>query len=204
LVFLITHEGNDHPQIAGFRAFETLGTGKLATIGTPVATTAPPAATTPPADANGGADGGDGGGGAATTAAPTSAPTTAAPTTAALPPAVLVAAPTQLAFDATMENTVVPINITNSGGQAANIVIQPPTGPAAAFLKFTTITGTVPAAGALPVSVQLASLNYTAQPIQGTFNIAYNGTVLPITFAVAPQPAPTIAFTSPPVRLAKP
>jgi ribose/xylose/arabinose/galactoside ABC-type transport system permease subunit len=36
LVFLITHEGNDHPSISGFRAFETLGTGKLATIGTPV------------------------------------------------------------------------------------------------------------------------------------------------------------------------
>jgi ribose transport system permease protein len=36
LVYYITHEGNDHPQIVGFRAFETLGTGKLATIGTPV------------------------------------------------------------------------------------------------------------------------------------------------------------------------
>jgi galactofuranose transport system permease protein len=36
LVYYITHEGNDHPQIAGFRTFETLGTGKLATIGTPV------------------------------------------------------------------------------------------------------------------------------------------------------------------------
>jgi galactofuranose transport system permease protein len=36
VVYYITHEGNDHPQIAGFRAFETLGTGKLATIGTPV------------------------------------------------------------------------------------------------------------------------------------------------------------------------
>jgi galactofuranose transport system permease protein len=36
LVYYITHEGNDHPSIAGFRAFETLGTGKLATIGTPV------------------------------------------------------------------------------------------------------------------------------------------------------------------------
>jgi galactofuranose transport system permease protein len=36
LVFLITHEGNDHPSIIGFRVFETLGTGKLGTIGTPV------------------------------------------------------------------------------------------------------------------------------------------------------------------------
>jgi ribose/xylose/arabinose/galactoside ABC-type transport system permease subunit len=36
LVYFITHEGNDHPVIAGFRVFETLGTGKLATIGTPV------------------------------------------------------------------------------------------------------------------------------------------------------------------------
>jgi ribose/xylose/arabinose/galactoside ABC-type transport system permease subunit len=36
LVFLITHEGNDHPSIAGFRVFEVLGTGKLLTIGTPV------------------------------------------------------------------------------------------------------------------------------------------------------------------------
>jgi len=36
LVFYITHEGNDHPRIEGFRVFETLGTGKLATIGTPV------------------------------------------------------------------------------------------------------------------------------------------------------------------------
>jgi ribose/xylose/arabinose/galactoside ABC-type transport system permease subunit len=36
LVLYITHEGNDHPSIIGFRAFETLGTGKLATIGTPV------------------------------------------------------------------------------------------------------------------------------------------------------------------------
>jgi ribose/xylose/arabinose/galactoside ABC-type transport system permease subunit len=36
LVYFITHEGNDHPSIVGFRAFETLGTGKLATVGTPV------------------------------------------------------------------------------------------------------------------------------------------------------------------------
>jgi len=36
LVFLITHEGNDHPSIEGFRVFEVLGTGQLATIGTPV------------------------------------------------------------------------------------------------------------------------------------------------------------------------
>jgi ribose/xylose/arabinose/galactoside ABC-type transport system permease subunit len=36
LVLYITHEGNDHPTIGGFRAFETLGTGKLATVGTPV------------------------------------------------------------------------------------------------------------------------------------------------------------------------
>jgi ribose transport system permease protein len=36
LVLYITHEGNDHPSIVGFRAFETLGTGKLATVGTPV------------------------------------------------------------------------------------------------------------------------------------------------------------------------
>jgi ribose/xylose/arabinose/galactoside ABC-type transport system permease subunit len=36
LVLYITHEGNDHPVIAGFRVFETLGTGKLATVGTPV------------------------------------------------------------------------------------------------------------------------------------------------------------------------
>jgi ribose/xylose/arabinose/galactoside ABC-type transport system permease subunit len=36
LVFLITHEGNDHPSIVGFRAFETLGTGRLLTLGTPV------------------------------------------------------------------------------------------------------------------------------------------------------------------------
>jgi ribose/xylose/arabinose/galactoside ABC-type transport system permease subunit len=36
LVYFITHEGNDHPSIAGFRVFETLGTGRLATLGTPV------------------------------------------------------------------------------------------------------------------------------------------------------------------------
>ena len=36
LVFFITHEGNDHPSIAGFRVFEVLGTGRLLTIGTPV------------------------------------------------------------------------------------------------------------------------------------------------------------------------
>jgi galactofuranose transport system permease protein len=36
LVLLITHEGNDHPVIDGSRGFEVLGTGKLATIGTPV------------------------------------------------------------------------------------------------------------------------------------------------------------------------
>jgi ribose/xylose/arabinose/galactoside ABC-type transport system permease subunit len=36
LVFFITNEGNDHPLIAGFRVFETLGTGQLLTIGTPV------------------------------------------------------------------------------------------------------------------------------------------------------------------------
>jgi ribose/xylose/arabinose/galactoside ABC-type transport system permease subunit len=36
LVLYITHEGNDHPSITGFRVFETPGTGKLATIGTPV------------------------------------------------------------------------------------------------------------------------------------------------------------------------
>ena len=36
LVFYITHEGNDHPLIQGFRVFETFGTGKLLTVGTPV------------------------------------------------------------------------------------------------------------------------------------------------------------------------
>ncbi|MET0423216.1 MAG: ABC transporter permease [Actinoplanes sp.] len=36
LVFFITHEGNDHPRIEDFRVFETLGTGALLTIGTPV------------------------------------------------------------------------------------------------------------------------------------------------------------------------
>jgi ribose transport system permease protein len=36
LVLYITHEGNDHPSIESFRTFETFGTGKLATIGTPV------------------------------------------------------------------------------------------------------------------------------------------------------------------------
>ncbi|MCU7726062.1 ABC transporter permease [Actinoplanes sp. KI2] len=36
LVFYITHEGNDHPKIQGRLAFEALGTGSLATIGTPV------------------------------------------------------------------------------------------------------------------------------------------------------------------------
>jgi ribose/xylose/arabinose/galactoside ABC-type transport system permease subunit len=36
LVFYITHEGNDHPRIEEFRSFETLGTGSLLTIGTPV------------------------------------------------------------------------------------------------------------------------------------------------------------------------
>jgi ribose/xylose/arabinose/galactoside ABC-type transport system permease subunit len=36
LVFYITHEGNDHPRIEGRLAFEALGTGSLATIGTPV------------------------------------------------------------------------------------------------------------------------------------------------------------------------
>lgn len=36
LVYFITHEGNDHPLISGFKVFETFGTGKLATVGTPV------------------------------------------------------------------------------------------------------------------------------------------------------------------------
>lgn len=170
------------------------------------------AVTTPPASgANNGATGGSGGSGgsggdngggggdsaATTPAATTAAPTTPAATTAAIPPAVLVAAPTQLAFDATMENTVVQINVSNSGGEAANITIVQPTGPAAGFLKFTSLTGTVPAGGALPIPVQLVALNYTAQAISGSFSIVYNGTALPIAFSVAPQPAPTIAFTSP-------
>ena len=36
LVFLITHEGNDVPQVPGFKVFEVLGTGSLAGIGNPV------------------------------------------------------------------------------------------------------------------------------------------------------------------------
>jgi len=36
LVYYITNEGNDHPKIEGRLAFEALGTGSLATIGTPV------------------------------------------------------------------------------------------------------------------------------------------------------------------------
>lgn len=36
LVFLITHEGNDVPQVPGQKLFEVLGTGRLATVGTPV------------------------------------------------------------------------------------------------------------------------------------------------------------------------
>jgi ribose transport system permease protein len=36
LVFLITHEGNDVPQVPGFKVFEVLGTGSLAKIGNPV------------------------------------------------------------------------------------------------------------------------------------------------------------------------
>ena len=36
LVYYITNEGNDHPRIEGRLAFEALGTGSLATIGTPV------------------------------------------------------------------------------------------------------------------------------------------------------------------------
>jgi ribose/xylose/arabinose/galactoside ABC-type transport system permease subunit len=36
LVFLITHEGNDVPQVPGFKVFEILGTGSLLGIGDPV------------------------------------------------------------------------------------------------------------------------------------------------------------------------
>ncbi|GAB2595338.1 ABC transporter permease [Microlunatus antarcticus] len=36
LVFLITHEGNDVPQIPGFKVFEILGTGSFLGIGNPV------------------------------------------------------------------------------------------------------------------------------------------------------------------------
>ena len=36
LVFLITHEGNDVPQVPGFKVFEVLGTGSLLGIGNPV------------------------------------------------------------------------------------------------------------------------------------------------------------------------
>ena len=36
LVFLITHEGNDVPQIPGFKVFEILGTGSFLRIGNPV------------------------------------------------------------------------------------------------------------------------------------------------------------------------
>ena len=36
LVFLITHEGNDVPQIPGFKLFEILGTGSFLGIGNPV------------------------------------------------------------------------------------------------------------------------------------------------------------------------
>ncbi|GAA3569400.1 ABC transporter permease [Microlunatus spumicola] len=36
LVFLITHEGNDVPQIPGFKVFEILGTGSFIGIGNPV------------------------------------------------------------------------------------------------------------------------------------------------------------------------
>jgi ribose/xylose/arabinose/galactoside ABC-type transport system permease subunit len=36
LVFLITHEGNDVPQVPGFKVFEVLGTGSFLGIGNPV------------------------------------------------------------------------------------------------------------------------------------------------------------------------
>ena len=36
LVFLITHEGNDVPQVPGFKVFEVLGTGSFIGIGNPV------------------------------------------------------------------------------------------------------------------------------------------------------------------------
>jgi len=36
IVYAITNEGNEHPTIAGHRTFEVFGTGRLATIGTPV------------------------------------------------------------------------------------------------------------------------------------------------------------------------
>lgn len=36
LVYYITDEGNDHPRVPGTEAFTALGTGKFATIGTPV------------------------------------------------------------------------------------------------------------------------------------------------------------------------
>ena len=36
VVYYITKEGDQHPLVPGHKAFETLGTGKLATIGTPV------------------------------------------------------------------------------------------------------------------------------------------------------------------------
>ena len=36
LVYYITDEGNHHPRVPGTPAFEAVGTGKLATIGTPV------------------------------------------------------------------------------------------------------------------------------------------------------------------------
>ena len=36
LVFLITHEGNDVPQVPGFKVFEVLGTGSFLGVGNPV------------------------------------------------------------------------------------------------------------------------------------------------------------------------
>lgn len=173
----------------------TVPTGQGGVSGaTPAATT--PAATVPPANGDAGA-GAVAGAGASDPASGGAGAPAPAPTTPALAPAVLAAAPAQLAFDATMENTVATIQLTNSGALPANFVIQPPTGPAAAYLKFPVPSGTVPAAGALPIQVQLSALNYGTAPVQGAFNIAYGGTVLQITFSVVPQPLPAVQFTSP-------
>lgn len=177
-----------------------------------VAATPSPVATTPPANAasggsgaaagsgsdsaaGGAAAGGAAAGGAA--GATTPAATTPAVTTPAGPPPLLVAAPNQLAFDATMDGTIVPINLTNAGTSPINFTVQPPAGAASAYLKFSALTGTVPAGAALPFQVQLASLNFTGQPVQGAFNVVYGGNTLQIPFTVAPQPNPTVAFTAP-------
>ncbi|HEX2914619.1 MAG TPA: C39 family peptidase [Chloroflexia bacterium] len=136
----------------------------------------------------GGNNGGSNAGGAA------AATTTPAATVA---PAALTAAPAQLTFDVTQDQAS--LQLINAGASPAIWAIQPPSGAAAAYLKFPQAGGTVPAGGSLPIQVQLAAFNLTGNPLTVNFIIGYNNNTaqLPITVLINPQPAPSVQFTSP-------